>query len=372
MVRLIEVKKKSRDTSIELLRIVAMIMIVFHHFSVHSGYSFEATEITVPRLWLAFIQLGGKVGNDIFVLIAGYYLVLDNHGTLLNVKKIYKLWSQTIFYSLSILAIMIVFTNRKIELKVILQSFFPLASSLWWFASTYFVLYLLHRFINRMIYALNKREFEVLLIICIMMWCLAPTFINFNFGSTNITWFFTLYLIAAYFRLYFRCDKKIYFSIACVSSLIFTYLATFGFMFLGTKFSWLASRAMYFYNQDKLNVLVIAASVFLLFKSIDVKQCKIINKIASATFGVYLIHENPLIREVLWQHIFQKAAYINSIYIIIYSIYVCVITYIVCTIIELLRIKVMEITVDQWVMPKISVLQRKISLNYNQQGRENS
>ena len=40
-----------RLTSIELLRIVSMLMIVFHHFAVHGGFDWDGSKITVPRLW---------------------------------------------------------------------------------------------------------------------------------------------------------------------------------------------------------------------------------------------------------------------------------------------------------------------------------
>lgn len=66
---------KQRNSNIELLRIVAMLMIVAHHFSVHGGFSFDPSRISVNLIWIQFLQLGGKVGVDIFILISGYYLV---------------------------------------------------------------------------------------------------------------------------------------------------------------------------------------------------------------------------------------------------------------------------------------------------------
>ena len=65
-----------RQSNIELLRIVAMLLIIAHHFSLHGGFVFSTASITVNRLWIQFIQIGGEIGINVFVLISGYFLIL--------------------------------------------------------------------------------------------------------------------------------------------------------------------------------------------------------------------------------------------------------------------------------------------------------
>ena len=65
-----------RNSAIELLRIISMIMIVFHHFAVHGGFDFGAS-LSPTHFWYNFILMGGKIGVNVFVLISGYYLI-DN------------------------------------------------------------------------------------------------------------------------------------------------------------------------------------------------------------------------------------------------------------------------------------------------------
>ena len=43
--------KVERNSAIELLRIIAMVMIVAHHLAVHGGFEFDTNVITLPRLW---------------------------------------------------------------------------------------------------------------------------------------------------------------------------------------------------------------------------------------------------------------------------------------------------------------------------------
>ena len=70
-----------RKSNFELLRIIAMLMIMGSHFACHSGFLFPNSSITVNRLWIQFLTIGGKLGVDIFVLISGYFLI--------NVQKIH-------------------------------------------------------------------------------------------------------------------------------------------------------------------------------------------------------------------------------------------------------------------------------------------
>ena len=64
---------------------------------------------------------------------------------------------------------------------------------------------------------------------------------------------------------------------------------------------------------------------------------KWINILASATFGVYLIHDNGIVRPFLWVDVFKNAQYQDSLFLIPYSILVVAIVYIACTMIDLIR-----------------------------------
>ena len=66
------------------------------------------------------------------------------------------------------------------------------------------------------------------------------------------------------------------------------------------------------------------------------------NLISSATFGVYLLHDNNFMRSFLWKKMLNGPALFNHIVLIPYSILVVVLVYSICTMIELLRIYLLE------------------------------
>ena len=75
----------------------------------------------------------------------------------------------------------------------------------------------------------------------------------------------------------------------------------------------------------------------MVFKNIKIGYNKWINIIASASFGVYLIHDNNIVRPFLWKTVFKNSTYQNTVLLIPYSICVVCIVYLVSTIIDLLR-----------------------------------
>lgn len=86
---------------------------------------------------------------------------------------------------------------------------------------------------------------------------------------------------------------------------------------------------------------VAAISIFLLFKEIEIGIRKGINIIASATLAVYLFHEAPYNRILLWDKIFRIKENYHSQLFPLYIILVCIIVFSMGVGIELLRRKIM-------------------------------
>lgn len=114
--------KVKRISNIELLRIIAMIMIIMHHFALHGcsqlqrGYTFNTVVIDV------FI-LGGKVGVDLFILISGYFMV----DSKITMRKILKFVGQVWFYSISIFSLFYIIITPNAGLSYLdgVHFFFP-------------------------------------------------------------------------------------------------------------------------------------------------------------------------------------------------------------------------------------------------------
>ena len=94
----------------------------------------------------------------------------------------------------------------------------------------------------------------------------------------------------------------------------------------------------YFCGQQKLPAFLASLFLFLGFKKMKIGYKKSINLISSATFGVYLIHDNNYMRRFLWYTLFHNASYTESPYLIPHSLCAILLVFVCCTLIELFRI----------------------------------
>ena len=344
MTKYIQSKKiMYRNSSIELLRIISMVMIMFHHFAYHGNFEWNYNEITIPHLWYNFILMGGKVGVNIFVLISGFFLI-ENTERLFQPKKLLKFWGQVVFYSITTYFLSIVLQINNFDIKQIIKICFPITYPGWWFASTYFMLYLIHPFLNKLLHDLNKNVYQYLILLLVLCWSIIPTLTTQLFESNSLLWFITLYVIAGYAKIYGfneRLKSKHYFFLFLIV-LVCSYLISVSFLVLGTKRNELAVHAIDFFGMERFPILLMALFLFMTFAKLKIKYNKWINVIASATFGVYLIHDSSYIRYYIWWNIFKINQYQESLFLIPYSILVVFIIYVLCTGIEMVRKVLLE------------------------------
>lgn len=65
---------KDRNSNIEALRIISILLIICHHYVIH-GFS-EVENISMMNQYLlGILSLGGKLGVTCFILISGYYMI---------------------------------------------------------------------------------------------------------------------------------------------------------------------------------------------------------------------------------------------------------------------------------------------------------
>ena len=337
-------KGSARDSSFELLRIISILAIVFCHFATHGGFDYAQETLSIPRFWLCFLEMGGNFGVNVFVLISGYFLIMS-HDSTFNWRKVLKLWGQVFFYSVLIYVVFGLTKISDFSLPSLVKTLFPITFENWWFASTYLVLYLFHPFLNRFLRKLDKQSFQKLLVLLILLWCLIPTFTFSSFQSNDLLWFVTLYCIAGYIRLY---DLNPAFHVRHYTCfwLVFSalrYLSAVVLLLTGIKAAFAAGNPYaLFYGKKSVLTLLSALSLFMVFKNIKMGTRKGINVVASATFGVYLIHDSSIVRPFLWNTVFKTETYQDSAFLILYSIGVCLLVYAACTVIDLLRQNTIE------------------------------
>jgi len=331
-------KSRERNSSLELLRIFAMLMIIAHHFAVHGGFNFLVNSVTINRLWYQFILMG-NLGNNLFLFITGYFLV-KSPG--LKFLKLFNFWIKLFFYSVLFFYLFVFLGLENFSWKEAFGSLMLVPRTKWWFATTYFALYLIHPYLNILLNNLSREEYKKFLILIFTCWSIIPTLTSLPFEGSRLLSFVCLYSLAAYFRLWgqdFGNKKFIFYGIGF---LLLNFLLTVSLDFAGLKIPALGTYASYFSGMMSPLSILWTLFLFLGFLGLNIKN-KFINLIGAATFGVYLIHEDMFIRPFLWFQLFKNASFQDSPYLIPYSIFVVILVFIVCTLIEILRSKIFRL-----------------------------
>lgn len=161
----------SRNSNIELLRIISMFLIVVHHMSVHGFTSAGRWNLqsfpSLNQFLVQFMVIGGKIGVDIFVVITGYYLI----NSKFHLKKALNLEAQVLTYSVSILLILVFTGTIHVSIVTIIKSCLPITYNQYWFVTSYMILYLTFPFWNILIKSLNKIQFLSLIAFLILLLC---------------------------------------------------------------------------------------------------------------------------------------------------------------------------------------------------------
>ncbi len=334
---------KKRNYTLDLLRILSMIMIITLHYINH-GYKINEVGSAGNNtliLWIIYAFCFGAV--NIYVLISGYFLCESEFKW----KKVLKLWIEVMFYSLGIFFILYLTGNYSINsLGEFNKVFLPVLSKSYWFVSIYLTLYIISPFLNKLIKNLSKKEYLKLLgILSLLLICnnfvLGTNLIDNTYGS-GIVWFIYLYLVAAYIRKHdIPQIKNIYYLLLFCGFTLITYLSRYVIIHYLKNVPFPSNVARLPYSYNSIFVFVASVALFMFFKNMKIKEIlpKLISKISIATFGVYLIHDNFIVRGLIYEKVLKIPYYATqSLPIKATAMFVSIIVvFIACTLIDLIR-----------------------------------
>lgn len=280
-------KQKSdnlRQSGIELLRIVAIVMVLVCHANARVlGLPSRAEVFSVPAPSIARMLFGAMAvyGVNIFVMISGWF------GIHAKPKGLAKLLFEVLFLLWGIYAVFLLTGNATFnmhDIKVCLA-----LTDEYWFVMAYVGLYIFSPVLNAFVEKASKRELQLLLVgfyVFQCYYCWASGTLDY-FSGYSITFFFGLYLTARYFRLYPVRILSRHGGLVYVASLaVVTTVSVVALVLVG---NW---ARMLRYD----NPLAIVGAIGLLNAFSHLRfHSRLVNSLATACFAVYIIHFDPLV-----------------------------------------------------------------------------
>ena len=326
--------KTPRNSSVELLRILSMGMIVLSHICCHSGFDYTYSLLSLNRLFVQFGLLG-DLGVAVFLLISGYF----RSG--FRTRALSRLLTQVWFYSVSLFLVCRFALGYAYTGEMLLQVFLPTVYNEYWFFTAYVVFFLLSPFVNAMLDNLSRQQLKRMLVLMAVLWSVIPGLTKQHLYGAELPQFLMYYCIGAYFRMYpdnrFRKKSLRWAAAIGAFGLLFGLTAVLGYMERITPEAFGVSSPLYSRNSP----LILTAAVGMFSLAVYAKPFtnRFINTVGGCTFGVYLIHDNPVVRELLWKNWLHWGHYFTSGSFILRLVASVVLVYVVCTMLEWIRQK---------------------------------
>lgn len=353
--------KQERQLNYEVLRIIAMIMIVCLHYLSKGGLlgNPARADITATGYMVWLIEAFCLVAVNVYVLISGYFGIdTFREGMKLTskdvVKRPFKIWRQVFFYSAVIGIFAFAAGIQEFDIYQLFMYIFPIVTEHYWFATSYVILCLLMPFLNAGFAHLDRKGVRSLILGLLVLFGVSKTVIPMQlpwdkYGYDHL-WFVILYLTGAYIRRYGigRIKGRVRaFCVYLISELlIFASFIVIRAVFFKT--GRLEDMINYGYTYNYLFCYTGAIGLFLTFAQQEgrvsglEKFRKSIELFSGATFGVYLLHEHMNIRNqwTKWFHCEEQMNNPPGIFLL-HMICTVTIVYLVCSCIEILRGKLL-------------------------------
>lgn len=354
--------KKERLSNFELLRIISMLIILISHFNIHGNFTNVQTHYFLNELFID-IFVFGTVANHIFIIITGYFMINSD----VKYNKIIVLLMQMFFYSIVIPIVLKIIGVIQLNYIDIIKMMFPIVFGNW-FCIFYIILYCFIPTINILINKLNKLEFRRLITICLILFSIVPMLTANKWKFSMLALFITDYLIGAYIRIYKDKEKNKKYINVLILGFLFLVASVITIKNIGEKLNSqiIVNNSRYFIvTNTSIFVIIVSVCMVIIFKNIRIKNNSIINYLASSTLGVYLIHENNYLRDIIWNKVWPNSYYYNSIAFIPLAILKIIVIYICCIIIDKIRYKIFGKIEDKISRKVCNLKNGKIFSKYN-------
>ncbi len=341
--------RKDRNVGIDLLRIISMCMIIIIHMNGYGGASEKIGAYSLKYFIAQALNFSVICSVNCYALISGFV-------NCQNIKKnvagsVISLWKQVFFYSVGIVLLTKILKPDEIGIHQILEAFFPAMSMQYWYFTYYIPVLILMPYLNMLIEKMDMNSMRKLmaslfLIFSVFPWTFQTDWFGLNRGFSCF-WLIICYLWGAWIRkeqemgdiLFSKCQKRVlvwgFIIIVAVQVLV-----RYGLDMLGIILKKEMPLMHDFVGYTSPFAVIEACLLVLLFSRMNICSTKMkdfIVKVSSASFGVYLIHDNHYVRKYLMMNKFIMVGQLNVICYVFVIVVLTVGIYMYCAVVELIR-----------------------------------
>ena len=302
---------QKRDYGVDLLRLIAMGMIVMHHLLVHGGLAFAFPAFSTSGMAVHLLNALTRCSVNVYALISGYVMVRSRF----KASRLIGLWLQVVFYGV-LAVVCLPLMGGSISLSELFKAVTPVSHDYYWYFTGYAVVFCLSPFLNLLLNSLKTKQTGLLAIALAGLFSVLPTLVMKDcFGlhdGYHAGWLMILYLLGGAARLHgfgwFANRKRaVMAAMACVA-----FSWAFRLMVLKTGAA-IPAELLLNYTSPAMLVYSMALLAVAVGRKLPEKLRGAVGRLSPLAFGIYLIHDNPLVREYLIRMRLAGLAQLNPV-----------------------------------------------------------
>ena len=334
-------KNSTRNYGLDVLRCVAMIMVVILHYLDKGGIlrnlsdegSFRAADAVA---WL--LEAFCIVAVNLYMLMSGYLLYSGSFKLSRLLKLVAKVWLYSVI--VGFIGIALGTPTESVDTYFKLRLLFPVSMNTYWFMTAYIFFYLLVPVLGIAAKAMNRAQMKILigglLVFHVIVKTIVPAQLTADAAGMDAMWYVVLFFVAVYIRRFVAAGFS---KITCVITYILGVLLIFGeamalrFVYLKTGSLSYILNISYAYNH--LFVLFASVALFMAFLKLRVskKVGGVFAFLGKYSLGVYLFHENLSIRYA-WEPLLGCNKATTVISVIGYALYAGIFVFVIGVLID--------------------------------------
>lgn len=257
----------------------------------------------INRIFSCFLFPGGAVGNMIFFMISGYFLSTKEFCSCR--KVVYE----TVFYSVPLAMLFVILKLFDISLynygggdRIFNFLLLPLASSQNWFSTAYVLILLMLPNINKFFNSFNKLGFIAFLFFIDIFWVGFGYILSVPFYDLLLAVFY--YSCGVFYKRFLNNKEKHQLLLCIVCIILWSIAAIIAFFYFDFSEEHKKISRFFYVLLRNFFAPLLAFLIFRFFLSIEMEYKRLLNKVASTTFAVYLIH-GSIFQRFLWDSVLK-------------------------------------------------------------------
>lgn len=345
---------KKRVVSIELLRMLAMMMVVMLHYLGKGNLLSDVTQEMSLNGYLAWgMESLSIVAVNVYMLISGYFLVESGFKP----ARLVELICQVLFYTILVPVVLVscgIISAEGFTIYHLLLNILPVQMNQYWFITAYVIMYLFSPILSTAAKSMKQEQLKFTIIALLLFFSVSKTILPVELAIDNrgndCVWFLCVFLVAAYIRLYgipfFAGEKGFTRGILCyLAGCVAIFCLTFAVRAVYLKSGSLDHFIKIGFDYNHVLNLLASVGLFYAFLHMQLSSeglpARIIYAAAPYSLGVYLLHEQLQIR-TLWPQWLGATAEGNALVFVIRCIGSVVLVYIMGTLVDAIRARIFK------------------------------